>query len=75
MTSVANHRNLHPRVVGHLCIFAMLIGGHGNLETCTHCLKVISCANVTVLQTRPHWVHIEERVFSVLDVCARVSVK
>jgi hypothetical protein len=45
----------------------MLGGVHGNLEASGKCLKVTSLADITVLQSRSHGVHIKEGVFSVLD--------
>ena len=75
MASVAHNGDLNLRVIGHFCLFTVLIGSHCNLEASRHCLEVIIGADITILQTRPHWVNIEEGVLPVLDVCARVSVQ
>ena len=75
VTSVANDGDLDFRVVWHLVVLAVLIRSHGDLEACGHGLEFICGAHVTVLQARSHRVHIEERVLSVLDVCARGAVQ
>ena len=75
MASVTDNGDLNFGVVWHLVIFTVLVRSHCNLETCRHRLELISRANITVLQARSHWVNIEEWVLSVLDVCARSTVK
>ena len=75
MTSIADNWDLNFRVVGHFGILAVLIGGHRDLETGGHSLELIRSAHVTILQTRPHRVDIEEGVFPMLDVCAWVPVE
>ena len=74
VTGVANDRDLYLRVVGHLLIFSVLIGGHGDLESSRHGLIILSSSHVTILKARSHWVHIEEGVFSVLDIRRRFPI-
>ena len=75
VSGVADDGDLDFRVVWHLVVLAVLIRSHGDLEACGHGLEVFCSAHVTVLQARSHWVHVEERVLSVLDVCARRAVQ
>lgn len=75
MASVANDRDLHFRVVWHLCLLTCLVRGHCDLEAGRHGLEFIRSSHVTVLQARSHRVNIEERVFAVLDVRRRLAVQ
>ena len=75
MSSVADDWNLDFRVVRHLGLLAGLVRSHGDLEASRHGLELVGGPHVTVLQARSHRVHIEERVLSVLDVCARGAVQ
>jgi len=70
MASVTNDRNLNLGVIGHLCFLTVLIGSHGDLETCGHSLEVFVSSYIAILQARSHRVHIEEGILPVLNVCA-----
>ena len=75
MTGVTNDWDLYLGVVGHLLIFSVLVGGHGDLESCRHGLIIFSSSHITILQSRSHRVHIEEGVFSMLDISRRFSIQ
>ena len=75
MAGVAHDGDLHFGVVWHLRLLSRLVRGHGNLEARRHGLEFIGRAHVAVLQAGTHGVHIEEGVFSVLDVCHRLAVQ
>ena len=75
MTSVTDNGNLDFGVVGHLGLLTVLIRGHCDLEARGHCLEVFIGAHITILQTWPHRVNIEEWILPVLNVRAWVPVQ
>lgn len=75
MTSVPDNWDLNFRVVWHLLLFTMFVGGHRNLEASRHGLEFVCSSHITVLQARSHWVNIEEGIFSVLNVCSWFPVQ
>ena len=75
MSCVANNWDLNFGVVWKLLSFTLFRRVHGDLHAGGEGRELLVLANVSVLQAGSHWIHVEERVLSVLDVRARVPVQ
>ena len=67
VSCVANNWDLNFGVVWKLLSFTLFRRVHGDLHAGGEGRELLVLANVSVLQAGSHWVHVEERVLSVLD--------
>jgi len=75
VSSVADDRHNNLIFLREPFHLALLGRVHSDLESSGKCCVFLSASHVTVLQTWPHRVNIEEGVLSVLDIGDRVAVE